>query len=93
MENDLQKASLWKRISAAIFDGMLTALVAVGIAFLLSLVFDYDGQNEKLNAAYNRYETEYGVTFNITSEQYEAMTEEETANYDAAYEALMKWEN
>ena len=89
MENDLQKASLWKRISAAIFDGMLTALVAVGIAFLLSLVFDYDGQNEKLNAAYNRYETEYGVTFNITSEQYEAMTEEETANYDAAYEALI----
>lgn len=89
MENDLQKASIWKRISAAIFDGMLIALVAVGVAFLLSLVFDFDGQYEKMNAAYEKYETQYGTTFQITAEQYEAMTEEEVANYNAAYEALV----
>lgn len=89
MEHDLQKASLWKRISAGIFDGMLTAMIAVGIAFLLSLVFDYDGHNTQMNEAYNKYETQYGVTFAISAEQYAAMTEEERANYDAAYEALI----
>ena len=89
MENDLQKASLWKRVSAGIFDGMLTAMLAVGIAFLLSLALDYNGYNEKMNAAYEKYETEYGVTFDITAEQYTAMTEQERADYDAAYDALV----
>lgn len=89
MEHDLQKAGLWKRISAGIFDGMLTAVIAVGIAFLLSLAFNYDGHNERLNAAYNKYETQYGVTFAISTEEYTAMTEEERAGYDAAYEALI----
>ena len=89
MEHDLQKASIWKRVSAAIFDGMLTAVLAVGVAFLLSIALDYDGQNEKMNAAYTKYETQYGVTFDISAEQYTAMTEQERENYDAAYEALV----
>lgn len=89
MEQDLQKAGLWKRISAGIFDGMLAAMLAVGVAFLLSLAFGYDSQNETLNAAYEKYETQYGVTFNISAEQYDAMTEEEKANYQAAYDALV----
>ena len=90
MEHDLQKASLWKRVSAGLFDGMLTAVLAVGIAFLLSLILDYDGQNAKLNQAYADYETQYGVTFDISGEAYQAMTEEERANYDAAYNALIQ---
>lgn len=89
MEQDLQKAGLWKRISAGIFDGMLAAMLAVGVAFLLSLAFGYDSQNEALNTAYEKYETQYGVTFNISAEQFNAMTEEEKANYQAAYDALV----
>lgn len=89
MEQDLQKAGLWKRISAGIFDGMLAAMLAVGVAFLLSLAFGYDSQNEALNAAYEKYETQYGVTFHISAEQFDAMTEEEKANYQAAYDALV----
>lgn len=89
MEQDLQKGSLWKRIAAAIFDGMLTAMIAVGIAFLLSLALDYDGHNARMNAAYEKYETQYGVTFEITAEQYAAMTEEEQVNFQSAYDALV----
>lgn len=89
MEQDLQKAGLWKRISAGIFDGMLAAMLAVGVAFLLSLAFGYDSQNEALNTAYEKYETQYGVTFHISAEQFDAMTEEEKANYQAAYDALV----
>ena len=89
MEHDLQKASFWKRLSAGIFDGMLTAVLAVGVALLLSLALDYDGHNATLNAAYAKHEADYGVTFDISAEQYEAMTEEEQANYQKAYDALI----
>ena len=89
MEHDLQKASFWKRLSAGIFDGMLTAVLAVGVALLLSLALDYDGHNATLNAAYAKHEADYGVTFDISAEQYETMTEEEQANYQKAYDALI----
>lgn len=90
MITDLQKASLWKRLSAALFDGILLAIVAVGLATLLSVVFGYNDQIDALSASYDQYETKYGVKFEISQEQYQAMTEEQRQNYDAAYEALTK---
>ena len=35
---DLQKASMWKRVSAWLFDTILLSIVAVGFAFLLSTI-------------------------------------------------------
>lgn len=86
---DLQKASSWKRIAAWILDAMLLCVLAVGGFYLLSAAFGYDTYEQKLQAAYDRYETQYGVTFNISQEAYEAMTQAERENYDAAYEALI----
>lgn len=85
---DLQKAGMWKRISAFLFDNILLLVAIVGIAALLSTMLGYDKYSDTLNAAYEKYETQYGITFNTTQEQYNAMTEAEKANYDAAYEAL-----
>lgn len=85
---DLQKAGMWKRISAYLFDNILLLVAIVGIAALLSTMLGYDKHSNTLNAAYEKYETQYGITFNTTQEQYNAMTEAEKANYDAAYEAL-----
>ena len=85
---DLQKAGMWKRISAFLFDNILLLVAIVGIAALLSTMLGYDKHSNTLNAAYEKYETQYGITFNTTEEQYNAMTEAEKANYDAAYEAL-----
>ena len=85
---DLQKASMWKRISAFLFDNILLLVAIVGIAALLSTMLGYDKHSNTLDAAYEKYETQYGITFNTTQEQYNAMTEAEKANYDAAYEAL-----
>lgn len=85
---DLQKAGMWKRISAFLFDNILLLVAIVGIAALLSTMLGYDKHSNTLNAAYEKYETQYGITFNTTQEQYNAMTEAEKANYDAAYEAL-----
>lgn len=87
---DLQKASVWKRISAWLFDSILLAVLAVLIAFLLSAFLGYDTQNAALEKAYAKYETQYGVEFDISEEAYLKLTETEKANYDAAYEALLK---
>lgn len=85
---DLQKAGMWKRISAFLFDNILLLVAIVGIAALLSTMLGYDKYSDTLNAAYEKYETQYGITFNTTQEQYNAMTEAEKANYDAAYDTL-----
>lgn len=86
---DLQKANIWKRIAAWILDAMLFALVAVGFGVVLSGALHYDSHNENLHAEYARYEAQYGVVFNISAEEYEAKTQQEKAQYNEAYQALI----
>lgn len=86
---DLQKASTWKRIAAWIFDLILLCVLATGVAFLLSVLSGYDGYSQKLEDFYAAYETQYGTTFDISLDQYNAMTEEEKSVYDQAYQALI----
>lgn len=89
MTHDLQKASLWKRASAWIFDFILLGILIVGVAFVLSAVLGYNGYNETLDAAYAQYEAQYDVEFEISQEQYLAMTEQQRHNYDTAYNTLV----
>ena len=85
---DLQKANIWKRISAKLFDFIIIGIIVVALAAILSAVTGFDKQYNDLNDAYARYEAEYGIKFDITQEEYLAMSEEGRANYDAAYKAL-----
>lgn len=85
---ELQKANMWKRISAYLLDVILLSMLAVGLIFLLSLLLGYDAQMTKLEAVYDRYEREYGMFFDLTVEEYEALDESERANYDAALTAF-----
>ena len=87
MITDIQKASLLKRIAAGIFDGILLCILAVGFAWLLTSAMDYDGNSAKLMDAKQRYEQQYGVSFDITQEEYEALPELQRANYDTASKA------
>ena len=89
MVYDLQKAGLWKRIAAWMFDAILTGILAVGFALLLSTLLSYDGYSQSVEAAYAKYEQEYGVTFDVTQEDYLAMSEAERQAYDEAYQALI----
>ena len=86
---DLQRASMWKRISAWLFDGILLGIAAVGIAFLLSLALNFDGHNTALEEAYAHYEAQFGITFDIAQEEYLAMSRADRQNYDTAYQALI----
>lgn len=86
---DLQKANMWKRISAFLFDGILLGIVVVGFALAISSAAHFDTYSQKVSDSYAKYEAEYGIVFDITLEEYESMTEAEAANYDAAYDALL----
>ena len=89
MVTDLQKASLWKRISAGLFDVILLIMLAVGMATLLSWVCGYDAHNQAYDDICVAYETQYDVTFQITQEQYDGFSEAERQAYDTAYDALI----
>ena len=86
MSTDLQKASLSKRIAAGILDAMLLLVVAVGFAALLTWALNYESHSTALQQAYSGYETQFGVEFNT---DYEALTEAQKENFDAAYAALI----
>ena len=58
MVYDLQKASMWKRIAAWMFDGILIATLAVGFGLLLSLLLGYDTHNETMETSFAAYEAE-----------------------------------
>lgn len=86
---DLQKANVWKRIAAGIFDLIMLVTLCVGVAFLFSAVFGYDSHNETFEGLYDKYENSYGVDFNISNEAYDELSDEEKLNYDEAYKALI----
>lgn len=89
MTHDIQKAGLWKRIAAGILDGILLVILAVGVAVLMGALLGYDGYNTTLSESYAYYEKQYGIDFQITGEEYNALSPQERENYDTAYDALI----
>lgn len=87
---DVQKANMWKRISAFLFDFILLSIIVVGLAFVLSAILGYEDTTAQMEQCYTRYETKYAVDFDISSEDYNALTEEKRAVYDEAMTALSK---
>lgn len=88
MGNDLQKAGVWKRIAAWMLDWILICVLAVGLGAGLSALIHYDNYSQTLDACYAKYEAEFGVSFDVTQDSYNAMTQEERQAYDNAYNAL-----
>ena len=84
---DLQKASLWKRISAALFDFILFGIIAIGAATALSYFLGYDACLHTVNAAYEKYSEEYGIELPAKQDP-ETMSFEEKALYEAADKAI-----
>lgn len=100
---DLQKASMWKRISAFLCDIILFCIVAVGIAFLFSSALGIDAHQDKMTEICSHYVEEYDLDafltkeelanelyFTITEERYNALGEANRATYDAATKALLE---
>ena len=85
---DLQKADMWKRISAWLFDFILIGIVIVGLATGLSVILRYDAHYGNLEACYDKYEDAYGIDFGISNEDYEKLSEEVKQKYLEAGEKM-----
>ena len=79
---DLQKAGLLKRASAYLLDVILLLIVITGAAFGLSALLGYDAYVEKLENIYEEYEIEYGIDFDISQEDFAALSGEEQKLYE-----------
>ncbi len=88
MSVSLQKANFWKRISAYIFDILLTIMLAVGISAAVSAMTGYDSYTDRLEEKYARYEEIYNIDLDITQEQLDALSPAEKAVYEAADKAF-----
>jgi uncharacterized RDD family membrane protein YckC len=53
------------------------------------LILGYDGYNDQVNQAYAKYEAEYGVVFDVTQSEYDALSQEQKDQYQLAYDALI----
>ena len=60
---DLQKASMWKRISAWLFDTILLISIVVLIATGLSAALRYDHYSAQVENVYEKYQTQYNIDF------------------------------
>ena len=84
---DLQKADIWKRGSAALFDFIFLVIGSVGCVFLLSLIVGFQGYSDRYEARQEIFETKYEVSFDEINdlEAYNKLSEEERATLDAAF--------
>ena len=53
------------------------------------MAFGYDKYSDTVSDSYDRDETEYGVSFAASQEEYLSWTPEQQKNYDEAYDALI----
>ena len=88
---DIQKASMWKRISASLLDVILLGIVSVGFIFMFSWMTNYDDTLTKMDAVYLQYKEEYGFDFReVTEEMYDKYTDEQKEYYDNTYQIFIK---
>ncbi len=87
MQPDIQKASLWKRFAAALLDIILVVVVATGLFATLAGWLGYDSHNAKVTQLAAQYEAEFGISYSITQEQWDAMPEAEQQAYQERVQA------
>ncbi len=76
---DLQKANMWKRISAWLFDAILLVIVITGLASLTAWVVGFDGYYDTYAAVREEYAKAYNIDINADTSNY---TEEELKEYN-----------
>ena len=88
MTISIQKANFWKRISAFLFDIIVAGMLAFGFAAGITALCGYDEKANTVNEYYAKYESIYGIDFDISEEDYNALSAAEQAVYTEAQKAL-----
>lgn len=73
---DFQKADMWKRISAWLFDFILIVIVILGIACCLAFVLRMDFYSEQYEAAFEEYRVEFNRDTSMNEAEYEALPQD-----------------
>lgn len=81
----IEKASILKRISAYILDGILTLILAAGLIFAISEILNYDSYYEEMDAFYLEFEEENGFSYNMFSKAEDELNEKELKIKDIFY--------
>ena len=89
MDKTLQKAPFFKRLLALMLDWIFIVILIFICVIPMSFLMKVDEYSEKFDHYYSEYEKKYGVKFDLTEEQFNAMTEEELKLYEEAYNALI----
>lgn len=87
---DLQKASVSRRISAFLLDIIFVAILVTALATAFSFLFGFDRQMETWDERVSYYETEYGVSFDLSASELEEMEEAEREYLEFAYGEFSK---
>jgi len=94
MTYSIQKASIWKRFSAFLFDAVILFTLAIGLAAIVSWAIGYGNTSACYEAAelYHREKieeeySEFGITFDEPRESYKG---EQLEKYEEAVKALNK---
>jgi uncharacterized RDD family membrane protein YckC len=86
----IQSASLSKRFSAFLTDIFVFALLFLLTARLFSVLFGYDGGRHSLEDAYQSYADKYGISLDITEEEFEKLSSSQKELYYLADEEIAK---
>ena len=84
MKFDIQKADVWKRISAWLFDTIISFILIVGIALIFSWALGYDSHFDTIERVRNEIVEKYEIDTDLTQEEIDALPEEEQKKYDDA---------
>ena len=90
MRFELQRADFWKRISALLFDMIALGVVMVIAAIAMSWVLRFDDCDTYVTETKNEYAQQYGISLDITAEEYEEFSPEVKQKYNDCLDALNK---
>ncbi len=91
---EIQRANMWKRISAWLLDAIMFCIIATGFGALLSITLNYDTYYNTYNEKIAQYEQTYNIKFELTQEEYTKLQENQEEFdryqkvYNEAYQAL-----
>ena len=85
---DIQKANIWNRASAYLFDIIILAIMVIAFSFTLSFITGYDNYNTALSEYQKTYEEKYNVSFTLSLEEYESLDDDQRKALDDANAAF-----
>ncbi len=90
---DLQKANMTKRISAFIFDLIITMTLTVAFGAVISFISGYDKHYEACVSVITRYEKEYDLSYYIDENEFTSLSESDRLSYEKMCDAIAKDED